>query len=266
MQLARHLSERRLACRDELLRHLPALVRQLRQRREQSAVRSDQVCARDQDRGEGGGQEPVHLPLDPAINRLNLLGGLALALVVLDEQPRHRGAERRLPGLKRETDLRPRFFFVPLGRQCEHPIDGIPELCNRTDQVLPLLGCLARDGHFLLPLQRIIEIGAYPQELGRPGCERVLSLTIEHVAHRQAERVEIVLDAQQLKRVPATPIDEVGLQAPQPGDLPRDVPGIRHDGRNRNRQPDQKTRGRRPAAVDSERHRAAAYNVGRPPA
>ena len=54
-----------------------------------------------------------------------------LAFVVLHEQPGDARAERGLPRLQRQPDLLARLRLLPAGRQCEHSIDGIPELRER---------------------------------------------------------------------------------------------------------------------------------------
>jgi len=47
-----------------------------------------------------------------------------------------------------------------------------------------------------------------------------------HVAHGEAERVEIVLDAEELERVAAVAIDEVALHSADTGKLESDVSGV----------------------------------------
>ena len=146
---------------------------------------------------------------------------------------------------------------------------GVPELRERALEVLPLLGRPARDGDLLLAAQRVVEVDADALELRRPGRERIRLVAVEHVAHRQAERVEIVLDAQQLERVLAVAIGEVRLQRAQAGDLPRDVPRIGDHGRERDDQSEQQRRRRRsalrgsPVVATSPRPRADGLSTAR---
>ena len=55
------------------------------------------------DRDERGGEEPVHLPLHLVVDLLDPLRRLLLAFVVLDQQARHRRAQRRLARLERQA-------------------------------------------------------------------------------------------------------------------------------------------------------------------
>ena len=59
---------------------------------EQPPVRSNQVQAGQRNGGERGGEEPVDLPLHDGVDVLDLLRRLLLGRIVLDQQPRHRGA------------------------------------------------------------------------------------------------------------------------------------------------------------------------------
>ena len=65
------------------------------------------------------GQEPVHLARHAVVDRLRLLCRLFLLGVVLDEQPRHGGTERGLPGLQRHLHLRARLGVLAGIRQLE---------------------------------------------------------------------------------------------------------------------------------------------------
>ncbi len=71
---------------------------------------------------------------------------------------------------------------------------------------------------------------------------------VEHVAHGERELRQVVLDAQQLQRLAAVPIGELGLQTSQAADLTGDVPRIREDEGQRQHQADEQRHGR--GAVD----------------
>ena len=126
-----------------------------------------------------------------------------------------------------------------------------------------LFGRPARHRDLLLAAQRGIEVGADALKLRRPGRQRIRLVAVEHVAHRQAELVQVVLDAEQLERVLPAAVDQIRLQHAQAGDLPRHVPRIGHHGRERDDQPEQQRRGRRSALCGSPapRHHAPG---GRP--
>ncbi len=80
-------------------------------------------------------------------------------------------------------------------------------------------------------------------------------IVVEHVAHREPELIEVVLDAQQLQGVAAVAIDQVALQHAQPGDLTADVVGVGDDRRERQDQPDQQAWRRRATVGNAVRHR-----------
>ena len=116
MQFPRDMAQRRLLRGNQLLRQIAALFRQHSKLREQLPVRIDHIQAGEQDRQQRRAQKHIHLPLHAIINLADLQVGLLLALVVLHQKPRHRRAQRRLPRLQREPDLRARFVRLPISR------------------------------------------------------------------------------------------------------------------------------------------------------
>ena len=64
-------------------------------------------------------------------------------------------------------------------------------------------------------------------------------VVVQHVPHREPEQMQIVLNAQQLERILAVPIDQVALKHTQAGNLAIDVDRVGHDGRERQDQPNQ---------------------------
>ncbi len=79
-------------------------------------------------------------------------------------------------------------------------------------------------------------------------------VVVQHVAHRQPELIQIVLDAQELQRILAVPIDQVALQRPQADNLAVDVERVGDNGRERQDQPDQEARRRRATVLRAWRH------------
>ena len=71
--------------------------------------------------------------------------------------------------------------------------------------------------------QRVVKIGANALKLRRPRRQRVRFVIVKHVAHRQRQQVQIVLNAEQLQRIFPVAIDQIVLQFAQARDLPRDV-------------------------------------------
>ena len=87
-----------------------------------------------------------------------------------------------------------------------------------------------------LSLQRIIQVSTNALKLRRPSHERILVIVVQHVAHRQPELIQVVLDAQQLQRIPAVSIDQLALEHAQARDLPIDVHRVGDDGGERQNQ------------------------------
>ena len=231
MQFAGDLAQRRFTRVDELLRQFAPLVGEGRQLMEQALVRPDEEHTGGGDGGQRGDQEPAHLPLHRSVDLLHLLRRLGLALVVLHEEAGHGGADGRLPRLQRQPHLAPRLDLVAVRGQLEQARRRVPELRDGRGEVTRLLGRPARDRHRRLLRQRLVEIGADPVELRRPGGQGVGLVGVEHVAHGERQLVQVALDAQQLQRVATVAIGELGLQLAQPADLARDIDRVgQHDG------------------------------------
>src|SRR5579864_9086663 len=94
-------------------------------------------------------------------------------------------------------------------------------------------------------MQRGVQIFANTFELRRPRRQWVRLAGVQHVAHRQPDRVQIVLYTQQLQRVSPVPVDHFTLQFAQTGKLHPDVKRVRHHGGERDDQPEEKPRRRR---------------------
>ena len=120
------LAQRRLARGDQLCASSRRSSDSVASSREQPPVRANQVQAGRDDRRQRRGQEPVDLPLHLAVDVLDLLRRLLFALVVLHEQPRDGGAERRLPRLQRQLDLRARLVLLPVAGQLEDAVRRRP--------------------------------------------------------------------------------------------------------------------------------------------
>src|SRR6185436_17491609 len=193
VELARNLPERGLPGRNELLRQLAAIVGQRRQAREQLPVRTNQIETRQRDDDEGRGEKDVDLPLHLRVNVAHPGGGLFFGRVVGDEQPRDRRIQRVLPRLQRKPDLLARLGFVPAAGEREDAVGGVPELRERSREVLGLLRRPAAARHLGFARDGAVEIPADARELRRPRRQRIRLAALEHVAHRQGERVEVVL-------------------------------------------------------------------------
>jgi hypothetical protein len=120
-----------------------------------------------------------------------------------------------LPRLKRQADLLACLVGAARASELEDPIRRIPELRDRCGEKTSLLRRLLRQRHLSLPLQRIVEIRANARELIGPRGQRIRLTAIEHVAHRETDLVQVVLDSEQLKRIAAVAIGEVRLQTAQ---------------------------------------------------
>src|SRR3954467_13425453 len=103
-------------------------------------IRPNEVGAGQGNRDQCGGEKPVDVTLDMLVNRGDTLCCLVLDLIVLDEQSRDRGAQRRLTRLSRHPDLIARFLVLSRASEREHLVDGHPELLERICEKLLLSG------------------------------------------------------------------------------------------------------------------------------
>ena len=104
-----------------------------------------------------------------------------------------------------------------------------------------LIGGARRAGEIFFGLQGVVEIFVDAGELGFPGGEGVRLVVIEHIAHGEGERIQIILHAEELQRGFAIAFDEIILQGAEAGDLVSDVGGVGDDGRERDEQPEDQT-------------------------
>ena len=84
------------------------------------------------------------------------------------------------------------------------------------------------DGGFVL--EGVDEVSADALELRDPGEDGIGFGGILHVTHGQAERVEVVLDPEELERVAAVAIDEFTLHSADACELKGDVGSVGEDG------------------------------------
>ncbi len=88
------------------------------------------------------------------------------------------------------------MLLLAAHRQRERPVGGIPELGKRRSQIRALLRRALDGRNLLLTTQSIVQIGPDPLKLGRPRAQRIGLVGVEHVAHCQSERVQVVLHSQ----------------------------------------------------------------------
>jgi len=209
---------------------------------------SHHVEAGDDDGGEGRGEESVDLPLGLIVDARDARRRPSFTGVVVDQEPRDGGSEGGLPRLERQSDFHPRVRLVSVARQGKDAVRRVPELRQRVDQVLPLLRRAAGGSKLRFTPQGVVEIAANPLKRHRPGRERIRlsALGVEHVPHGETERVEIVLNPQQLQRVLPVAIGERDLELSHPADLPRHVVRIRRHGGEGDHHSGQQSLGRRP--------------------
>ncbi len=141
--------------------------------------------------------------LHTTVNFRNLIRGLFFAFVILYEQPRHRGAERGLAGLQCELDLVARFLFLARSCQLEHAIYSIPKLREGLIQESALVQGARGGRKSFFQFQGGIQIFANTLKLSAPRGERVRFTCIEHVAHGEAQGIQIILHAEKLQRIAA---------------------------------------------------------------
>ena len=195
-------------------------------RREQTPVGSDHVEARDRRSRRAwppGTRRPADRPgrRSPAPARavsssLSLLLTRSRATV---------GAERGLPRLQRQPDLRPRVRLVPSRASAKMRSDASQNCASASASTRRCSGVRAAGAQLRLAPQRVVEIAPDRAETGGPRRQRIrlAAVGVEHVAHREPERVQVVLNPEQLQRVLAVPVGQARLQLAQAADLPGDV-------------------------------------------
>lgn len=218
------------------MRKVAALRGELGDLGEEAAIVADEIEAGENDGDEDGGEEEVELTLDAAVDGGDASSGALFGFVVLDEEAGDGGTEGGLPRLQGVSDLLGGGGFEPRLRESEHAIYGIPELREGLIEIALLVagGSGFGEGGFLL--EGVDEVGADAFELRDPGKDGVRLGGILHVAHGEAEGVEIVLDAEELERVATIAVDEFALEFAEAGELDGDVSGVGEYGEDGNDQ------------------------------
>src|SRR6185437_16023246 len=143
-----------------------------------------------------------------------------------------------------------RFTFLATLCQRKNSVNSIPKLRKRALQVLLLVNRPPSGRKLLLSPESVIKVFAHPLELRPPRGERITlpglqRVHVEHVAHGDADGIQLILDAQKLQRILAVPVDQVILQLPQAGDSSSHIPRVSHYRQKRNNQTDVERRCRR---------------------
>ncbi len=209
---------------------IAALGREFGDLREEAAIIANKVEAGEDDSDQDGGEENIELALDAVVDMRDAECGALFGFVVLHEQAGDGGAEGGLAGLQGVADLLGGGGIGAGFGEGEHAIDGVPELGEGLIEVEALVtrGRGFGDGGFVL--QGVDEVGADAFELRDPGKDGIGFGGVLHVAHGQAEGVEIVLDAEKLEGVAAIAVDEFALHSANAGELESDVGGIGENG------------------------------------
>lgn len=228
MQFAGNVAEGVFLNRNQLLGQFAAALGESGHLIEHFAVVLYKVQAGGDDQNEHRSEEDIGVLFDAGVDLLRLCRGLLFVGVIFDQEPRDRSDQAFLAGLERETDLRAGFGFLSGGGERENPIEGVPKLVDRKREISPLTR--GRGGECLFARERVIQISADPLELRLPRRERIRLGLLEHVAHDEGERVEIVLDPQQEERIGAIAVDGFRLQAAQAVELDDGVGGVNGDG------------------------------------
>ena len=197
---------------------------------EEAAIVADEIEAGEDDGDENTGEEEIELALNAIVNIRNAECGTFFGFVVLDEEAGDGGAEGGLAGLERVADLLGSGGFETGLRKREHAIDGVPELGEGLIEIEKLVVGGSDLGESRFVVDGILEVGANAFELRNPGEDWIGLRGILHVTHGEAEGVEVVLDAKELKGVTAVTVDEVALHFVDDGELEGDVGGVRENG------------------------------------
>src|SRR5262249_4397635 len=154
-------------------------------------------------------------------------------------------AQSSLASLQRDADLRARLVRIAILGEGKGAVGGVPELGKRGAEILTLLGGTFHGSELRLAAECVIKIGANPLKLRGPGGQRIGLSGGEHVAHGKRERVEIVLNAEELERVSAIAIGELALQLLQSANLADDVGRVGDDSGERQDEAEKESCGRR---------------------
>ncbi len=103
-------------------------------------------------------------------------------------------------------------------------------MIERLRQVAALVAGARGFGERFFLLQRDLQIVADAVELRAPGVERIGITGVKHVSHGQADGIEIVLNAQQLERIPTVTVHHFALQFADAGKLHGNVRGVGQHG------------------------------------
>ena len=219
VQVARDGAEGALLHGDQLLRQFAAAGRKRGHFLKQAPVVIHQVKAGEQDQHQHGRHKQINIALHSSIHAANARSGSLLDFVVLHQQSRDRGAERFLACLQRQADQGASLALPAALGEREDTVERVPKLPQRVAQVLPLFAIAILGRCLRFARKGVLQIRTHPAELPLPGRERIGLAAIQHVAHGQAERVQVVLDAQQEQRIGAIAVDDAALQALQAAKL-----------------------------------------------
>jgi hypothetical protein len=212
------------------LREVAALGREFGDLGEKTAIVADEIKAGQDDGEKDGCEENVELALNAVVDARDAERGAFFGFVVLNEQAGDGGTEGGLARLERIADLLSGGGFESSLREGEHAIDGVPELGEGLIEVEELVTGGSGLGESGFVFDGVLEVGTDAFELRNPGDDRIWFAGILHVAHGEAEGVEVVLDAEELERVAAVAVDEVALHFVDARELERDVCGVGEDG------------------------------------
>src|SRR5206468_1740095 len=241
VQLTRDMPQGGFLGGDQLLRQITSLVRKRSQLMEEQPIGADQIKAGQYDGDEYARHENIRLTLHALVNSSDLGRSSLFTFIVLYEQSRYCRTQRSQPSLQRNPDLLARLGLLATRSFFEGAPDRIPELRERTLQIALLVFGPALGRNLLFMLKRILKISPHALELRTPGGQRIVLPSIqragiEHVSHRHADRIQLILNSQKLQRVLAVPVNQIILQPPQAPNSVRDVSRVRHN----RRQSDQK--------------------------
>src|ERR1017187_5071640 len=219
VQVARDGAECVFLHGDQLLRQLAAPRREFRHLLKQAPVILHHVEAGEQNQHQHGRHEQVDVALHTGIHGANGGRGLLLGFVVLHQQPRHGGRDGLLACLERKADQGAGLgLLVALGER-EDAVERVPELAKRIAQVLALLGIAIQRRRLGFACHGVFQIRPQPAELSLPCREGIGLAAFQPVAHGQAERIQVVLNAQNKKGIGAIAVDDAALQPFQAAQL-----------------------------------------------
>ena len=154
---------------------------------------------------------------------------MLVQFIVLDQHARDFLRQRVPLGPKSSRNQRTCLHLIARVCPFEYLVGRRLQIAQRHGQLLLIGVLLGVRGECRLLANRIFQLHAQSMELRFESDQAILILN--HVVEREAERIQRILDADELQGIEAIALDGVRLQFPQARDLPPREQGIENQRR-----------------------------------